>query len=112
MSRDHAEGPDERRSCAGGRDEKAAVGDGGRGGESDVARERGNGLVRAEPAGELHDVRGRRDSLEIELGDASDVVEHRGELARHRLDLAVVEPQARKARDVENLGAIDHGEGL
>jgi len=57
-------------------------------------------------------VRGRRDSLKIEFGDASDVIEHTGQLARHRLDLTVVKPQTREARDVEDLGAIDHGEGL
>jgi hypothetical protein len=36
------------------------------------------------------------------------MVEHRRELARHRLELLLGEPQAREQGDVENLVAVDH----
>jgi hypothetical protein len=53
-------------------------------------------------------MRSGRDLVEVELTDHGDVVEHRGELARHRLDLSVTQLQARQARYVQNLVAIDH----
>ena len=55
------------------------------------------------------DVRHRRDVVEVELRDRGDVVEHRGELARHRLELILAQLQARQARHVQNLVAVDHG---
>ena len=46
--------------------------------------------------------------VEVELGDLLDVVEHLRQLAGHRLDLVVGEPQPGEAGDVEHLFAVDH----
>ena len=68
----------------------------------------GRRLVRPEHVLERLDVRGRLDPVEVELGDRLDVLEDPGELARHALDLVLVEAEPRKAGDVEDLVAIDH----
>src|SRR5512133_1573688 len=65
-------------------------------------------LVGPQDVIEVDDVRGRLDPLEVELVDAVDVLENPRELARHRLDLVVCEPEAGEAGDVQHLLAIDH----
>ena len=49
------------------------------------------------------------DSLQVELRDLLDVVEHARELARHALDLVLVQAKPREPRDVQDLIAVDHG---
>ena len=66
-------------------------------------------LVRPQHVLELDDVGGRLDSLEVELGDLLDVVEHARQLARHALDLVLAQAKPREPRDVQDLVAIDHG---
>ncbi len=61
-----------------------------------------------QPAGDLDHVRGGRDVHEIQLTDLGDVVEHGRQLARHRLDLLLAQSQARQARHVQNLVAVNH----
>lgn len=72
-------------------------------------RDRGRArLVGPQRVGDVDDVRGRLDALEVELRDALDVLEDVRELAGHALHLAVAELQAREAGDVQDLLAIDH----
>ena len=53
-------------------------------------------------------MRGRLDVVEVELADLLDVVEDRGQLAGHPLDLVVAQPQPRELGHVQHLLAIDH----
>ena len=87
---------------------------GGRLGERDLASAgTGRGSSARSALLDLDDVRRRRHAVEVELGDLRvDVVEDRGQLAGHPLDLVVGELQAREARDVEDLGALDHARAM
>jgi hypothetical protein len=53
-------------------------------------------------------VRCRLDALEVELGDAVDVLEDARELLRHPLDLFIAEPEPGEPRHVQHLFALDH----
>src|SRR5205823_9797690 len=77
-------------------------------GEGQLTRQTCARDIGAQGAGQLDDVRCRRRVAQIELGDAGDVIEHRRQLARHGLDLVLAQREAREARDVQNLIAVDH----
>ncbi len=95
-------------SRLGARDEEAVAADDGGVRERYLAWKRLARLVGAQAARDLGDVCGEGDPIEVELGDLGDVVEHRRELTRHRLDLLLAELEARQARDVEYFLSVDH----
>ena len=68
----------------------------------------GRGSSGRSAPGDLDDVGGRRDVVQVELADPGDVIEHGRELAGHRLDLLLAERQARQTSDVQYLLAPDH----
>jgi hypothetical protein len=65
-------------------------------------------LVGAQRAGDLDDVRRRAARPQLDLRHAVDVVEDAGQLRGHPRDLVVAELQARQARHVQDLLAVDH----
>src|SRR4051794_23179678 len=91
---------------------KATVGDVGCAGKRLLVRQAGPRLVLAQDVLELDDVRRRLDPIQVQLVHLLHVAEDLGQLARHPLELRLGEPQAREARDVEHLVAVDHGPRL
>src|SRR4051794_15220487 len=89
-------------------DEEAAVLDGGRLLEDDVAGQARPRLVVAQRVRDLDDMGRRGDVVGVQLRDLLDGVEDLGELAGHAADLVVGELEPREARDVEDLLAVDH----
>jgi len=71
-----------------------------RGGEHDLDRQARLGLVGTERAGHGHDVRGRRDVVEVELADLVDVLEHVRELDPHLLDFRFAQLQPSETGNV------------
>src|SRR6185437_3560411 len=80
--------------------------------EHELAREARARRVRAQGTGDLDHMRRRRHVVERQLTDLRNVVEHRRQLAGHRLDLLVAQGQAREARYVQYLVMLDHGPGF
>src|SRR5205085_12185798 len=57
---------------------------------------------------ELDDVRSRLHLLQVELTDPLDVIEDRGQLTGHPLDLGLAQAQPGQASHVEHLIPLDH----
>src|SRR5205823_12232820 len=83
-----------------GGDAEETVDGGRRVGQSLRLRKRWARLVVAQPAGDLHDLRGRRDGLRVELLEPVDVGEDPAQLARVKIHVARLERDAREHGDM------------
>jgi hypothetical protein len=100
----------------GARDQESVFGHCGRLRKGNLARQTLTRFVRAQRGVGGHrisdHVRGGRDVLEVELADFGDVVEHGRQLARHRLNLILVERQASEPGYMQDFIASDHKAGF